>query len=714
VSNGVVPPSPVPPSRTPSQAMAGFGPGTRLRGYRLEEQIGRGGMAVVFRALDERLNRLVALKLMVPAQTLDDAFRQRFVRESQAAAAVDDPHIIPVYEAGEADGVLFIAMRLVRGGDLKTLVARHGPLEPARVEWILSGVASALDAAHASGLVHRDVKPANMLLDVRPGRPDHVYLSDFGVTKGALETADLTGSGQFLGTVDYASPEQVKGRAVDGRTDQYALGCSAYELLCGRPPFAGREPVAAMYAHVSEPPPKASAVCQGLPAAVDAVFARVLAKDPDQRYDTCLDFTRALRAAFGLSPYVDDEPVKLANGGAAIAFGDDDTLDPAAVRRQVILAGQAASAGLQGVGATTELPAMDRGGGQATASPGNLGIGRQARRRLLVAVLAVAVLVAGASVALALGRGSPAGAAPTAYFPPSTYSSNLAVTQAWMLTGPQGSALDVTITVRNTSASPASVQLEEPIPGAVAVYPRAIRFGRGSRPRTELAGIGLIVAVWDFSLPAGGNKVVSFTVPEPPAGATQARLETLVSAYTAVENLQDLQRLKAGRRPGLQRMVIMPSTVELEVGQTDTLTLLVPNLKADSALRRALSKAVWHSDHPAAVTVSSHGMVTGVALGNARVTARVGSLTASAIVKVLPLGTSPSVGQQPQPVYSSPGGQTAPITTPPVVQSSPMTTPATPGLSTSTSGSASVGPSQTSSSSPTSGTTVSPSNSATG
>ncbi len=172
--------------------LAGFSVGPRIAGYRLEEQVGQGGMAVVFRALDERLNRQVALKVLAPALAADEAFRLRFIRESRSSAAVDDPHIIPVFEAGDADGVLFIAMRFVPGGDVGTLVHRQGPLPPARAAAIISAVASALDAAHTAGLVHRDVKPANMLLDVRPGRPDHVYLSDFGLTKGALSSASLT------------------------------------------------------------------------------------------------------------------------------------------------------------------------------------------------------------------------------------------------------------------------------------------------------------------------------------------------------------------------------------------------------------------------------------------------------------------------------------------------------------------------------------------
>src|ERR1017187_2769602 len=194
-------------------------------------------MAVVFRARDERLHRLVALKVLAPALARDGEFRQRFIRESRAAAAVDDPHIIPVFEAGEAAGALFIAMRFVPGGDVSGRARGTGPLPAARAAAIVSPVASALDAAHASGLVHRDVKPANMLLDVRPGRPDHVYLADFGLSKEALSSGGLTRSGQVLGTLNYCAPEQIEGKAVDGRTDQYGLACAAFEMLTGAPPF---------------------------------------------------------------------------------------------------------------------------------------------------------------------------------------------------------------------------------------------------------------------------------------------------------------------------------------------------------------------------------------------------------------------------------------------------------------------------------------------
>jgi len=262
----------------------GIAAGSRVGGFRVIERVGAGGMAVVFRARDERLGRLVALKVLAPALASDEGFRRRFIRESRSAATVDDPHIIPVYEAGEADGQLFIAMRYVSGGDVRSQVRRDGPLSAGRAAAVLSAVASALDAAHAAGLVHRDVKPANMLLDARPGRPDHVYLSDFGLSKGAMSSVGLTGSGSFLGTPDYAAPEQIAGRHVDGRADQYALACVAFELLTGAPPFQRDHAMAVIYAHASEPPPALSSRRPDLPVTADSVLATALAKAPADRF----------------------------------------------------------------------------------------------------------------------------------------------------------------------------------------------------------------------------------------------------------------------------------------------------------------------------------------------------------------------------------------------------------------------------------------------
>jgi len=301
-------------------ALGGFRAGMPIAGYLLEAPVGAGGMAMVFRARDQRLDRLVALKILTPSLAGDQEFRRRFIAESQAAAAVDDPHIIPIYEAGEASGALFIAMRFVAGGDLRRVLSREGPLAPARAAEFISPVASALDAAHRAGLVHRDVKPGNILVDARAGRPDHVYLSDFGVSKGSVS---LTGIGQYLGTPEYSAPEQARGGAVDGRADQYALACVAWELLTGSAPFKRDEQMAVLVAHLSEPPPSLAGRRPGLPALADQVLARALAKTPAERYRTCQDFSEALRGALGLPPYTSPAAAAVPDPAAA-----QDAADP--------------------------------------------------------------------------------------------------------------------------------------------------------------------------------------------------------------------------------------------------------------------------------------------------------------------------------------------------------------------------------------------------
>src|ERR1700730_7581895 len=287
-----------------SAQLTEFRAGSLLAGYRLEEQVGRGGFAVVFRALDERLGRPVALKILSPAlASSSPEFRRRFIAESRAAAAVDDPHIIPVYEAGEADGVLFIAMRYVAGGDLRQGLEGEGALAPDRATDFVSPVASALDAAHGAGLVHRDVKPGTILVDARAGRPDHVYLSDFGIVKGAA-LGSLTGVGSSnLGTPDYMAPEQISGQPVDGRTDQYSLACVTVQLLTGTVPFERDSLPALIYAHLAVPPPSLVSLRPDLPAAADQVVAKAMAKAPEKRYDTCGDFADALRDALAVAPY---------------------------------------------------------------------------------------------------------------------------------------------------------------------------------------------------------------------------------------------------------------------------------------------------------------------------------------------------------------------------------------------------------------------------
>ena len=274
-----------------------LGPGSRIAGYLVEEQIGAGGMAVVFRARDEVLGRLAAVKVIAPSMADDEEFRARFLRESRAAAAVHSLHIVPVYAAGEDEGLLYIATRFVAGGDLAGLMRRSGGrLAVGRVVSLVSQVASALDAAHAAGLVHRDVKPQNVLVDTVPELAEHAYLSDFGLSKGMSSTG-LTAAGQFLGTPDYSAPEQIRSAQVDGRTDQYALGCVAFVLLTGTLPFHRQETVATLFAHLQDPVPPVTRLRPELPTALDGIIGRALAKSPVDRYGGCGEFAAALQEA---------------------------------------------------------------------------------------------------------------------------------------------------------------------------------------------------------------------------------------------------------------------------------------------------------------------------------------------------------------------------------------------------------------------------------
>ncbi|OQR61234.1 serine/threonine protein kinase [Streptomyces maremycinicus] len=288
--------------------------GRRIAGYRVESEIGRGGMAVVYRAHDLRLDRTVALKLLAPELARNDVFRKRFTHESRVAAAIDHPHIVPVFEADETDGILYIAMRYVEGSDLRHLLDREGPLLPATAVRIAAQVASALDAAHEHGLVHRDVKPGNVL--VAPGtdsdHPEHVYLTDFGLTKKSLSLTGFTSVGQFVGTLDYVAPEQISGQPVDGRCDVYGLACVVYECLAGRPPFRRDDDVALLWAHQHADPPPLTESRPGLPPYLDAVFARALAKSPEARQPTCAAFVAGLRPTPGGTGGLAHPPTELA------------------------------------------------------------------------------------------------------------------------------------------------------------------------------------------------------------------------------------------------------------------------------------------------------------------------------------------------------------------------------------------------------------------
>ena len=272
--------------------------GAALAGYRIEALIGEGSTGAVYSALDVALDRRVALKVLLPELARDPRFRERFLRESKVAASLEHPNIVPIHAVGEADGVLFIAMRYVDGRDLSSILQQVGRLDPERVVGLLSQVASALDAAHERGLVHRDVKPANILL-ARHGEREHAYLCDFGLAKHTSTVTSLTGERSVVGTVDYLAPEQIDGLPVDGRVDVYGLGCVLFECLAGAPPYGRENEIASLLAHLKEPIPRITERRPELPRPLDDVFAAVLAKNRDERYPTCGAMIAAAETALG-------------------------------------------------------------------------------------------------------------------------------------------------------------------------------------------------------------------------------------------------------------------------------------------------------------------------------------------------------------------------------------------------------------------------------
>src|ERR1700761_6038132 len=312
---------------TPDPAQTGSRPPASIADYQLVRYIGQGSMAAVYLAEDQRWKREVALKLLAPELASDRAFRTRMIEESLAAAAIGHPNILPVYEASKADQTLFAAMRYVRGGDARSLLNRLGPL-PLGYAWlVIAQVAAALDAAHAQGLIHRDVKPANILLeagipaaagmaaqaddDVEPG---HAYLADFGMSRAFSPTAAIE-NGQLVGTLDYVAPEQIEGTDLDGRTDLYSLACTGFELLCGAPPFGQDQGLTLMYAQLYAPAPAATGR-RDLPDAVDRVLSTALAKRPADRYPSCGAFAEDLRSALGLRGVELAEPPEPAKTGS--------------------------------------------------------------------------------------------------------------------------------------------------------------------------------------------------------------------------------------------------------------------------------------------------------------------------------------------------------------------------------------------------------------
>ena len=356
--------------------MKELAPGTAFGPWRIERMIGRGGMGVVYLATDTHLNRPVAIKLIGDERAEDPAFRERFEREARLTAAIDHPNVIPVYAAGEEDGQLYLATRFVAGTDLQDLLWADGPLAPQRAADIVRQVGDALDAAHAAGLVHRDVKPANVLLSGQ-----HAYLSDFGLTRSVEAEARLTDTDERLGTVDFMAPEQLRGQRTDARSDVYALGCLLHAVLTGEPPFRRASAAATITAHLEAPVPRPSAH-HGVDPAFDSVVARALAKDPDERYPSAGDLGRAAVAAARGQATVDL--------GHSVARGDAAPAD----------AGADAEARTRRIGSRPS--GRGRGGAAETGPTAHIALKENKRRNLMVEGIVIAGLFAVALVVTAI------------------------------------------------------------------------------------------------------------------------------------------------------------------------------------------------------------------------------------------------------------------------------------------------------------------------
>ena len=288
--------------------------GTDFAGYLIEAVAGRGGMSTVYRAENRRLGNRVALKILSADLAADETFRERFVRESRLAASISHPNIIPIYDAGSNDENLYIVMRYVEGADLKQVLKEAGPLPVDVAVSIISQAGRGLAAAHDRGLVHRDVKPANILLDFADGtepRLAHPYVADFGLTKHVGSVSGATGTGQLVGTLDYVSPEQISGAGLDRRTDVYSLGCVLYECLAGRVPFSGSGDAAVLWAHMSETPVPPSELRDDVTESIDAVISRAMAKDVDARFPGCRELVAALELAAGAGAPLATRPIEL-------------------------------------------------------------------------------------------------------------------------------------------------------------------------------------------------------------------------------------------------------------------------------------------------------------------------------------------------------------------------------------------------------------------
>lgn len=567
--------------------------GDQVAEYRIESFVARGGMAVVYRATDLRLGRPVALKLLAPEWSHNESFQRRFMRESQLAASIDHPNIIPVYEAGKAEDLLYIAMRYVDGSDLSSLLGRDGPMSLDRALPVLHQVASALDAAHARGLVHRDVKPGNILVASggRAGAAPHVYLSDFGLTKRAESVTDLTSSSSVMGTIDYIAPEQISGEHIDGRTDVYALGCVGYRMLTGSTPFERDNDAAVLYAHLTQEPPRASVACPGLPGAIDDVLARAMAKDPENRYRTCLEFIRELRQVI-----LEEEQPAVVPPGAGRADHPPTEVPPNAA------------------GARLLAPPGPRPAGRRRTAP----LGRRHAMKLLAggALIATALVAVGA---VRVFTGSDPPASVVLPFAAEIYSG-FTVTRTWALSGRNGDRLHGELKV--AASKPVSTRFLEVLPLSTVRSRSDVHF---TPPPAAVERSG---TKFTYRITNTTNKVTRWTftydVDLAPDSLTVARLHSMADALEG--QALDVRRRDSVEEPDLVTSLVRgQQQLSLRAGGPRG-SLEVTGQRTGQTVH--LRRVRYDSEHPEVASVDNQGVVTPLSPGTALVTARLGWLVA--------------------------------------------------------------------------------------
>ena len=556
-------------------------------------------MAVVYRARHVRLGRPVALKLLAPELATTESFQRRFIRESQLAASIEHPNNIPIYEAGKTDNLLYIAMRYVEGFDLAELLEREGPLSIDRAIVLFQQAASALDAAHARGLVHRDVKPGNILVSPggRPDGTDHVYLTDFGLTKRTDSLTGLTGTGSFIGTLDYIAPEQISGTHVDGRADVYALGCVLFRAFAGVTPFERESDVAVMYGHLSQPPPKVTSFRPDLPSAIDGVLAKAMAKRPEDRYPSCYDLISDLRAAAaGVG-----SPIAVPTAAAGAATKPD----PARAIRPP----------------DTQTPDRRRG--------------RKRSGRVLAALGLLVVLAAGAAVAA--GRGGPGAArGPDAVVLPFAVekypSSGVEVSRTWTLSGRKGDHVRGELRVRATK--PARSLLYELLPREMTPLLARVVF----TPQPQILQ-PLSAVTYQLDGATSQSWTLVYEVPVDPGPLTLERLRRWAVAQENARLAPAFRNTQGATQPLLVgSLQLAPAGVlELRAGAAPHLLTITGRYDGNRAAPAdVVAGARYLVDRPRVVSVDRSGQVTPRSAGTATVTVILGPLSAATLVVVSP------------------------------------------------------------------------------